>query len=144
MSDIFYYTFRTNKDVEEIEGNLGQKIFIVSKPAQDFSALVSTIAQSGASKIVGIAMIKGDKSRFEIKTFNKIGTNKAVKGSSYDFYKLNVPDSFYESGFVAEDGMSPSFCNYVCFKLADSMSDCKHYFIHLNQKDIKKLTQIVL
>jgi len=137
MSEVFFYTFRTNKYVTELENVLGQEVHIIDKPAQDFGKLLSVIGASGADKVCGIGISKRH-TRFEEKTFNRIGKNK-IDRSSPEQLSLNVPA---DSAIKTDTRMTFGPCNYVAFRLKSELPDKKHYFVHLLAKDIGKLQAV--
>lgn len=134
---VFFYTFRTNKFVGEIEGALGQKVYVIDKPAQDFEKLLYAIEQSGAELICGIGMSKR-YTRFEEKTFNRVGKSKIDKDSP-DEFELGLPK---ESAINTDSKMTFGPCNYVAFRLKVKFPDKKHYFLHLVAEDIGKLQAV--
>lgn len=136
---VFFYTFRTNKFVSEIEMALGQKIYVIDKPAQDFRRLLAEIERSGASSVCGIGMAK-TYSRFEAKTFNRVGKNRIEQSAPNDFM-LDIPD---QAAIKTDSKMTFGPCNYVAFRLGSNFSDKKHYFLHLVAKDIAKLQAVAL
>jgi hypothetical protein len=136
MAEVFFYTFRTNKLVTEIEETLGHKLYVIDKPAQDFNELFSAIESSGTEAIFGVGMSRGI-SRFESKAFNVYGKGLADKASDLKSIALSVPAQ--TSGIVVASGMTAGPCNYIAFKLAIHFPDKKNYFLHLKKEDIKKL-----
>ena len=129
MSNTFFYTFRTNRFVDQIEEVLGQEVFVIEKPSKDFARLQSEIKKSGANHVVGLAIIEKGKSRFELETYNRIGVGRAVK-------------SLEKTGIPSSKGMSYGFCNYVAFRLAASLPKLERSFIHLKKEDICKLSKL--
>jgi hypothetical protein len=135
MAKIFFYTFRTNKFVAELENSLNQKMYVADKPAKDFSKLKAEIEVSGARYVVGIGMTKGT-SRFEEEAHNRFGANIIDIKNSSTKLKLSVPGGL---GFDSGKGMTFGFCNYVAFRLSNELKGIDNSFIHLNPDDIRKV-----
>jgi hypothetical protein len=136
--DTFFYTFRTNKFVEDIEAATMQKLYIIDKPAKDFDKLVETIKQSGKTSICGVAISKW-MTRFEEESFNKSGNGKALKDCSVESTKLSLPVNLDQLGIRIEKRMTAGPCNYVAFRLAVQFPEMQSYFLHVRPKDINKL-----
>lgn len=136
--ETFFYTFRTNKFIDEIEDALGQEVYIIDKYAKDFDKLVEAIKSSGADKVVGIGISKR-YTRFETRAYNKLGKNEIVKGDP-DRLSLNVLNDSY---IKKDNRMTFGPCNYVAFRLKNELSaDKKHYFLHIVADDIEKLQAV--
>lgn len=134
MNKVFFYTFRTNKFVGEIERVLGQEVYIVDKYAKDFDKLVDAINASGAVKVVGIGISKR-YTRFETTAYNKLGRHEIVKGGP-DQLSLSTPTDSY----IGQDNrMTFGPCNYVAYRLAVALAGKKHCFMHIKPDDIEKL-----
>jgi hypothetical protein len=142
VSNTFFYTFRTNRFVDQIEEVLGQEVFVIEKPSKDFARLQSEIKKSGANHVVGLAIIEKGKSRFELETYNRIGVGRAVKSSDLEKVSLNVRSGLEKTGIPSSKGMSYGFCNYVAFRLAASLPKLERSFIHLKKEDICKLSKL--
>lgn len=134
MNNVFFYTFRTNKFVGEIERVLGQEIYIVDKYAKDFDDLVDAINFSGAVMVVGIGISKR-YTRFETRAYNRLGRYEILKGGP-DKLSLSVPKG---SSMKKDTKMTFGPCNYVAYRLSVTLTDNKHYFIHIKSDDIEKL-----
>ncbi len=156
MSKIFFYTFRTNRFVGELEVILGERIFVIEKPAQDFAKLKSAIERSGAELVVGIGMVKGE-SRWESSCYNRIGNNVInsdfPERLSLDCFRSKIPAFlFRHTGYAGQaarmtedvvsipvgEGMTFGFCNYVAFRVrAELDAKLKNGFLHLNVRGFR-------
>lgn len=143
MTKVFYYSFRTNKFVSEIEKVTGQGVYIIDKPAQDFEQLVQAINSSVPDVIFGIGMNKR-MSRFESEAFNKSGIGKVDKASYLISIGLDTPNRKDRAGFKVMSRMTAGPCNYIAFKLADRFPDKRSYFLHLKSDDIYKLQALAV
>lgn len=139
LSNTFFYTFRTNKHVVELEEVLGLKVYVIDKPAQDFEKLLSAIEQSGADSVCGIGMSKL-YTRFEEKSFNRVG-NSTIDQNSPGEFNLDVPTN---SEVKTDSSMTFGPCNYVAFRLRGELKDKKNYFLHLCPEDMGKLVKVGL
>jgi chromosome condensin MukBEF complex kleisin-like MukF subunit len=138
MPQTFFYTFRTNKFIDEIEDALGQEVYIIDKYSKDFAKLVEGIKLSGASNLCGIGISKY-YTRFEEYTFNKIGKNKIVI-DGLEKIKLSIPES---KVFNTDTRMTFGPCNYVVYRLGTE-TDLENYFLHIMPKDLSKLKTLEL
>ncbi len=138
MSQIFFYTFRTNRFIDEIEDVLGKEVYVIDKYSKDFAKFIEAIKLSGASKVCGIG-ISRYYTRFEEFTFNKIGKNKIVKDGP-EKIKLSIPES---KVFNNDARMTFGPCNYVVYRLGTE-TNLENYFLHIRPKDLSKLKTLEL
>lgn len=154
MDRTFFYTFRTNRFVGELEEVLDRKVFVLDKYSKDFGKLLEAIKLSGAGSACGIGMIKRGESRFEEFAFNKIGRFKIdldaperikLTPSLVNLLKFSRENGKLRStgslrGSFVESGVGMTFgpCNYVAFRISLE-TGLKNSFLHLNPKDINKL-----
>jgi len=144
MSSTFFYTFRTNKFVTEIERVLGQKVYVIDRPAKDFAKLLSAIDESGADLVVGIGIVRA-KSRWERFCYNQIGKNR-ISDDAPDRLSLENPSSktpAFAGMTIDGKGMTFGFCNYVAFRIA-SETKLRNGFLHLRKEDINKLQAVAV
>lgn len=131
---VFFYTFRTNRFIGEIEKAIGQEVYIVDKYVKGFDQLVESIRLSQATRVVGIGISKR-YTRFETTAYNRLGRHEMLKGGP-DKLGLNVPN---DSSMEKDTKMTFGPCNYVAYRLSVTLTDNKHYFIHIKSDDIEKL-----
>lgn len=136
LANIFFYTFRTNKFIGEIEEALGREVYVIDRYSKDFEKFLEAVRGSGAEVICGIG-ISRYYTRFEEVAFNKIGKNEIVK-SGPSIVKLNIP----KSGNIKTDSkMTFGPCNYVAYRLSLD-EGLKNYFLHIRPRDVAKLKTI--
>lgn len=138
--NIFFYTFRTNKFVSELEDVLDQKVYIVERPAKDFAKLKSAIEESGVESVVGIGMVKGS-TRWESICYNRIGKSEINSGDpeSLGLKCLSSKIPAFAGMTKVGKGMTFGFCNYVAYRISNEVKGVENSFLHLNPDDVHKL-----
>ncbi len=138
MPNVFFYTFRTNRFVGDIEDVLGERVYVIDRYAKDFDMLMLAISKSGAEAVCGIGISRW-YTRFEEMAFNKLGKNRIVKDGEEEV-KLSIPKGF---GIKSDSRMTFGPCNYVAYRISTE-SKLKNFFLHLKPDDIDLLRELSL
>lgn len=130
---IFFYTFRTNKFVTDIEEALGQKVYVIDRYSKDFDQLKEAVKLSDASVVCGIG-ISRYYTRFEKFAFNRIGNHEIVKGGP-ERIKLSILQS---NDIESDSRMTFGPCNYVAYRLSVETNSNQH-FLHIRPQRLGDL-----
>ena len=125
MSQIFTYTFRTNKHAKKFKD-----IFIFGKLKEDFKSFTELIQKKNPKLIIGLAEAK-TKTRIESVAVNRFGKAGIINKAGKKSYKLHVPKDL---PFTISKKPTTSFCNWTMYKISQLGAPVS--FIHYNTADL--------
>lgn len=134
-----YYTFRTNKHIDEIKA-LNSPVFIFGNLKKDLKEFCSILEQGNIDTIIGLAEIHG-QTRIESTAINKFGKDKKVNNKGLEKYEMHI---LKDSKHRVSGEHTTSFCNWAMYKIAEYIKNNKlnirHSFIHFNKADVARLS----
>lgn len=140
MSSVITYTFKTFPKIDSLKKEF-PSLFIFNKLKQDIKSFGDHLLKVKPNFVVGMAMTK-TKSVFEPTTINNIHGHRVIAIAPKKL-SLHVPN---QPIFPPSPKPSNSFCNYSMFKIQHFINQhhlsSKLIFIHLNLKDISRLSKI--
>ncbi|MEK7184703.1 MAG: hypothetical protein AAB683_01020 [Patescibacteria group bacterium] len=141
MSNIVFYSFRTNKVLKEFQEN-GIPVFVFGSLKKDFELFSEILKKEKPDRVLGLAAISG-KSRSEAVTINRFGRIGKVSKDGKDSYVL---ENIGGKEFRTSKTPTTSFCNWTIYRTREFIEKnglkSQVSFIHFNQADTKRLTTL--
>ena len=136
------YTFRTYKDVAQLERIFGVKVPVLGELKKDIESLCTRLSMEKPEYILGVANTRG-KSVMETATVNNIHGHM-INLLGDESYNLYVPSP---TVFNLSIKTTRTFCNYSMYKIAEYIRQnklqSKLMFVHLNSKDLEKMRDLI-
>jgi len=145
MTKILIYTFRTFPYLEELK-KVFPDVVVFGKLKEDIDSFCQKILNERPEFILGVAKSEYGYSVFEPKAVNKFGSDFKVLQEENEELKLFIPN-LADTSFMISSIITTTFCNYSMFKIKSFLDsqklDVKFAFVHICEKDVKELVNVI-
>ncbi len=119
------------------------QIALFGKFNADFLEFSKKILLEKPEIVIGIAKSE-NSSRFEKLAINCFNKTKKISSSGRDYFNLDLPENIV---FSISNSPTDSFCNWTTYKIKEFLErnnlDTKLVFVHINEKDLNKIGQLL-